>query len=91
MVGIFTRPYDMAAFRRVHKRLVGSRRSKHYLTEEWYLYSIARPLGLPRDIAPNLARFYPGDDLSRIMTMYKTIPDDTWGPRGREIDWRKPE
>jgi len=46
------------------------------LTEEWYLYSIAHPLGSPRDIAPNLERYYPADVVQRMMRMYKTLAED---------------
>src|ERR1700729_2882295 len=46
------------------------------LTGEWYLYSIAHPLGSPRDIAPNLERYYPADVLQRMMRMYKMLPED---------------
>ena len=34
------------------------------LTEEWYLYSIAHPISSPKDILPNLSRYFP-DDVSR--------------------------
>jgi hypothetical protein len=50
------------------------------LTEEWYLYSIAHSLGSPRDIAANLSRYYPGDMVQRMVSMYKTLPDDAGTP-----------
>ncbi|KXN88001.1 hypothetical protein AN958_07813 [Leucoagaricus sp. SymC.cos] len=34
------------------------------LTEEWYLYSIAHPISSPRDILPNLNRYFP-DNVSK--------------------------
>ena len=51
------------------------------LTEEWYLYSIAHSLGSSRDIAANLARYYPGDIVQRMVRMYKTLPDDAETPK----------
>lgn len=50
------------------------------LTEEWYLYSIAHPLTSPKDIAPNLSRYYPDDVVQRMMGMYKTLSDNATIP-----------
>jgi hypothetical protein len=45
------------------------------LTEEWYLYSVAHPVYTPRDIVPNLARYYPEDLVERMVGMYPTLPE----------------
>lgn len=46
------------------------------LRDEWYLYSIAHPVVEPRDILPNLERYYPGDVLQKMMRFYKKLPGD---------------
>ncbi|KIM90266.1 hypothetical protein PILCRDRAFT_177691 [Piloderma croceum F 1598] len=68
------------------------------LTEEWYLYSIAHPLTSPKDIVPNLGKYYPDDVVQRMMRMYKTLSGDATVPEierffgemlsdGYEIRW----
>ncbi|TFK34010.1 carboxylesterase [Crucibulum laeve] len=46
------------------------------LAEEWYLYSIAHPIKSPRDIVPNLERYFPVDVVTNLMRRYKNLPDD---------------
>ncbi|ESK82478.1 putative carboxylesterase [Moniliophthora roreri MCA 2997] len=46
------------------------------VTEEWYLYSIAHPIRSPKDIKPNLLRYYQEPLLDRILTRYKQLPED---------------
>ncbi|KAH7910466.1 Alpha/Beta hydrolase protein [Hygrophoropsis aurantiaca] len=48
------------------------------LKEEWYLYAIAHPIYGPKDIFPNILRYYPEPIVERLVLMYdkyKTIPD----------------
>ncbi|KAJ7460686.1 Alpha/Beta hydrolase protein [Mycena latifolia] len=44
------------------------------LTEEWYLYSIAHPINTPKDIVPNLERYYPRDMVDKLVQQYGTLP-----------------
>ncbi|KAF7356947.1 Carboxylic ester hydrolase [Mycena venus] len=46
------------------------------LTEEWYLYSIAHPIESPKDIAPNLERYYPKKMVTALASHYRSLPDD---------------
>jgi len=45
------------------------------LTEEWYLYSIAHPINSPKDIIPNLERYYSKDMVTKLVQHYDTLPD----------------
>ncbi|KAF9454428.1 carboxylesterase [Macrolepiota fuliginosa MF-IS2] len=46
------------------------------LTEEWYLYSIAHPVSSPRDILPNLNRYFPDDISGKLLKRLWTLGDD---------------
>ncbi|KAJ6485803.1 Alpha/Beta hydrolase protein [Mycena sanguinolenta] len=46
------------------------------LTEEWYLYSIAHPINSPKDIAPNLERYFPKEMVTALMPNYHGLPED---------------
>ncbi|KAH0583146.1 hypothetical protein H2248_011029 [Termitomyces sp. 'cryptogamus'] len=46
------------------------------LSEEWYLYSIAHPIPAPRDIVPNLSRYFPKDVAERLVGAWRKIPED---------------
>ncbi|KAJ7272575.1 Alpha/Beta hydrolase protein [Mycena haematopus] len=46
------------------------------LTEEWYLYSIAHPINTPKDIAPNLERYYPTGMVMALMSHYHSLPEN---------------
>ncbi|KAJ7746756.1 Alpha/Beta hydrolase protein [Mycena maculata] len=46
------------------------------LTEEWYLYSIAHPIQTPKDIVPNLERYYPKDTVAKLVKQYPSLPED---------------
>lgn len=45
------------------------------LSEEWYLYAIAHPVGGPRDVLPNLLRYYPREIVERLVSMYKALEE----------------
>lgn len=55
------------------------------LTEEWYLYSIAHPILSPRDIAPNLERYYSEEIVKRMVGMYRTLPEDAESEQARRL------
>ncbi|KAJ6561188.1 Alpha/Beta hydrolase protein [Mycena vulgaris] len=44
------------------------------LTEEWYLYSIAHPINTPKDIMPNLERYYSKEMVAKLVQHYKPLP-----------------
>ncbi|KAJ7027900.1 Alpha/Beta hydrolase protein [Mycena alexandri] len=46
------------------------------LTEEWFLYSIAHPIKSPKDLAPNLERYYPRTMVSALASQYRTLPEN---------------
>ncbi|KAJ7626324.1 Alpha/Beta hydrolase protein [Mycena polygramma] len=46
------------------------------LTEEWYLYSIAHPIDSPKDIAPNLERYYTAEMVAALSSHYRSLPAD---------------
>ncbi|KAJ7807259.1 Alpha/Beta hydrolase protein [Mycena olivaceomarginata] len=46
------------------------------LTEEWYLYSIAHPINTPKDIMPNLERYYPQKIVAALVSHYHSLPDN---------------
>lgn len=46
------------------------------LTEEWYLYAIAHPLGSVLDIPRNMQRYYPADVVARLIPLYRTLGED---------------
>ncbi|KIY66537.1 carboxylesterase [Cylindrobasidium torrendii FP15055 ss-10] len=50
------------------------------VSEEWYLYSIAHPISSPKDIIPNLERYYPESMVAQMVTHYRTLPPDA-GPK----------
>lgn len=43
------------------------------LTEEWYLYSIAHPISSPRDILPNLGRYFPDDTSKNLLAKFREL------------------
>ena len=43
------------------------------LTEEWYLYSIAHPIKGPRDILPNLERYFPTDVTRNLIKAFPPL------------------
>lgn len=46
------------------------------LSEEWYLYAIAHPVHGPRDVFPNILRYYPRPIVERLVKKYRTLSDD---------------
>ncbi|KAL0954085.1 hypothetical protein HGRIS_005232 [Hohenbuehelia grisea] len=45
------------------------------LLEEWYLYSIAHPIPTPKDIVPNLERYFAPDLVQRMVELHRRIPE----------------
>ncbi|KAF9563588.1 carboxylesterase [Agrocybe pediades] len=45
------------------------------LTEEWYLYSIAHPIRTPRDILPNLKRYFPTNVARKMIDAFPRLSD----------------
>ncbi|KAN0088307.1 Alpha/Beta hydrolase fold [Tylopilus felleus] len=45
------------------------------LSEEWYLYAIAHSVYGPRDVVPNVLRYYPRAIVERLVRKYRTLPD----------------
>ncbi|KAH0836860.1 Alpha/Beta hydrolase protein [Lanmaoa asiatica] len=45
------------------------------LSEEWYLYAIAHPVHGPRDVFPNILRYYSRPIVERLVEKYKTLSD----------------
>ncbi|KZT66245.1 carboxylesterase [Daedalea quercina L-15889] len=45
------------------------------LTEEWYLYSIAHPVGTAEDVVHNVRRYYPIDVVDKMLKCYPPIPE----------------
>ncbi|KAG8221138.1 Alpha/Beta hydrolase protein [Butyriboletus roseoflavus] len=43
------------------------------LSEEWYLYAIAHPVHGPRDVFPNILRYYPLQIVERLVEQYRTL------------------
>ena len=46
------------------------------LIDEWYLYSIAHPIGGPQDILPNLERYFPADVSRKLINAFPSLPPD---------------
>ena len=46
------------------------------LTEEWYLYAISHAVQGPRDVLPNLLRYFPRAIVERLVDKYVAPPDD---------------
>jgi len=46
------------------------------LTEEWYLYSIAHPISSPKDILPNLERYFPIDVAEKMVNAFPGLPNN---------------
>lgn len=46
------------------------------LSEEWYLYAIAHPVHGPRDIFPNILRYYPRQIVGGLVEQYRTLSSD---------------
>jgi len=46
------------------------------LTEEWYLYAIAHPVHGPRDVYPNVLRYYPRSISEPLVNKYRTLAND---------------
>ncbi|KAJ6561185.1 hypothetical protein DFH09DRAFT_921262 [Mycena vulgaris] len=40
----------------------------------WYLYSIAHPINTPKDIMPNLERYYSKEMVAKLVQHYKPLP-----------------
>ncbi|KAG6828499.1 hypothetical protein H0H92_007774 [Tricholoma furcatifolium] len=55
------------------------------LSEEWYLYSIAHPIPMPRDIIPNLTRYFPEDVSRRFVDAWRKIPDDAGSEEAEKL------
>lgn len=55
------------------------------LTEEWYLYSIAHPIQTPRDIVPNLERYFPRDIVKKLVGEWRTLPDDAGSVEAQKL------
>lgn len=55
------------------------------LTEEWYLYSIAHPIQTPRDIVPNLERYFPKDIVKKLVGEWRTLPDDAGSKEAQNL------
>lgn len=45
------------------------------LSEEWYLYAIAHPVHAPRDVFPNILRYYPYPITQGLVQKYKTLSE----------------
>ncbi|KAF9485573.1 carboxylesterase [Pholiota conissans] len=45
------------------------------LTDEWYLYSIAHPITGPRDILPNLERYFPKTVAEHMIEAFPPLPE----------------
>ncbi|KAG8221109.1 Alpha/Beta hydrolase protein [Butyriboletus roseoflavus] len=43
------------------------------LSEEWYLYAIAHPVHGPRDVFPNILRYYPLQIVERLVEQYRAL------------------
>ncbi|PFH50958.1 hypothetical protein AMATHDRAFT_60152 [Amanita thiersii Skay4041] len=46
------------------------------LLDEWYLYSVAHPIQSPKDILPNLKRYFQDDVLASLSECFDSLPDD---------------
>ncbi|KAJ7173579.1 Alpha/Beta hydrolase protein [Mycena filopes] len=55
------------------------------LAEEWYLYSIAHPIDSPKDLAPNLERYYPRTMASALATHYRSLPEDATSEASKRL------
>ncbi|KAF9233740.1 Alpha/Beta hydrolase protein [Melanogaster broomeanus] len=45
------------------------------LSEEWYLYAIAHPVSGPRDVFPNILRYYPRPIVEGLVKKYRTLSE----------------
>ncbi|KAG9313242.1 Alpha/Beta hydrolase protein [Chiua virens] len=55
------------------------------LSEEWYLYAIAHPVHGPRDVFPNVLRYYPQAISERLVAKYRTLPEDASVEEGERL------
>jgi hypothetical protein len=55
------------------------------LTEEWMLYSIAHPIETPRDILPNLERYYPREMVKKLTKHYPTLPENATSKESQKL------
>ncbi|KAI5834014.1 alpha/beta-hydrolase [Schizophyllum commune Tattone D] len=44
--------------------------------DEWYLYSIAHPIRRAADVPVNLRRYYPGELVDKMLTLWDELPED---------------
>ncbi|KAJ7156911.1 Alpha/Beta hydrolase protein, partial [Mycena crocata] len=55
------------------------------LTEEWFLYSIAHPIKSPKDVMPNLERYYPKDLVARLVNHYPSLPEEATSDASQKL------
>jgi carboxylesterase type B len=55
------------------------------LTEEWYLYSIAHPIHAPKDLAPNLERYYPKKMVATLASHYTSLPKNATSEASQKL------
>ncbi|KAJ6581117.1 Alpha/Beta hydrolase protein [Mycena capillaripes] len=55
------------------------------LTEEWYLYSIAHPIKTPKDIVPNLERYYTRKMVAALSTRYRGLPENATSEASQKL------
>lgn len=46
------------------------------LSEEWYLYAIAHPIGCAADVRHNLLRYYAEETVDALLALYAPLPAD---------------
>lgn len=55
------------------------------LSEEWYLYAIAHPVYGPRDVFPNVLRYYPLQITEHLVGRYRTLADSASAEEGKTL------
>ena len=53
--------------------------------DEWYIYSLSDPISSPRDIIPNLTRYFPNAIVQRLTQCFKTLPEDASQEEAKEL------
>lgn len=55
------------------------------LIAEWYLYSIPHPIESPKDIVPNLERYYTKDMVMKLLEHYPELPEDATSEESQRL------
>ncbi|KAJ7165530.1 carboxylesterase [Mycena crocata] len=56
-----------------------------YLIAEWYLYSIPHPIESPKDVVPNLERYYTKEMVTKLLEQYAELPEDATGEESQRL------